>query len=105
MWDMCGPCSSAATKEQRHIVSVSVTVAELSWSVAFDIPRHKRTHTGDRPYVCPFEGCGRAFGQLATLHDHKKIHTGEFRFVCDVEGKKRHGVERECAFKLLAASE
>ena len=41
---------------------------------------NKRKHTGERPYVCGFQGCSKSFTQLGNLKTHERKHTGERPF-------------------------
>jgi len=35
---------------------------------------HVRIHTGDKPYVCPFDSCNKRFAQSTNLKSHILTH-------------------------------
>jgi hypothetical protein len=40
---------------------------------------HMYSHTGEKPFACEVEGCGRHFSVVSNLRRHRKVHRGEAR--------------------------
>ena len=38
---------------------------------------HMYSHTGEKPFACTHDGCGRHFSVVSNLRRHKKVHRGE----------------------------
>ncbi|XP_059141025.1 Krueppel-like factor 12 isoform X2 [Physella acuta] len=45
---------------------------------------HRRTHTGEKPYICNWDGCTWRFARSDELTRHFRKHTGDKPFKCQV---------------------
>ncbi|KAJ8455090.1 hypothetical protein ONZ45_g19054 [Pleurotus djamor] len=36
---------------------------------------HLNSHTGEKPFTCPVEGCGRSFSVLSNMRRHTRVHS------------------------------
>lgn len=70
---MCERCGKV-----RSSLSVSISQSnELQpFSDSSSLARHRRIHSGKRPYKCPYADCQKTFTRRTTLTRHQNHHTG-----------------------------
>lgn len=73
------PEKSKATKNS-HPPQKECDICGKTFSKPCQVQRHRRIHTGERPYKC--SSCPKSFTQNSTLQMHMKHHTGDRPHSC-----------------------
>lgn len=72
--------SSSIPFKKGKVYHCSFDDCQYKTNIVKDLQRHLRTHTGERPYVCPH--CGKDYNRSDKLRVHIRWHTGEKPFKC-----------------------
>ena len=92
--DQCGKAFTQKANLNKHIESVHSTEKKFTCeqcghqaSRSDALTQHKRTHTGEKLYKCPYESCSFAAHETGHLNYHIRIkHTGERPYKCTYHG-------------------
>ncbi len=57
-----------------------------TFSQSYNLKRHGREHTRERPFVCQLHNCGQRFAHQSSLQRHLRSHRAQKSFVCCHEG-------------------
>lgn len=69
---MMGSFSSkvSSSTQKKH----KCKVCDKRFTRPSSLQTHMYSHTGEKPYTCEVEGCGRNFSVVSNLRRHKKVH-------------------------------
>jgi len=72
---MMGQFSSklSSNTQKKH----KCKVCDKRFTRPSSLQTHMYSHTGEKPYACDVDGCGRHFSVVSNLRRHKKVHKGE----------------------------
>uniref|UniRef100_A0A803T8N7 C2H2-type domain-containing protein n=1 Tax=Anolis carolinensis TaxID=28377 RepID=A0A803T8N7_ANOCA len=79
--DKCSVCGQCFTQN----VALVCQDCGKCFASSSQLVRHKRCHTGEKPYQC--QECGKCFADSSALVSHKRRHTGEKPYQCQECGK------------------
>ena len=74
---MMGQFSSkvASSSQKKH----KCKICDKRFTRPSSLQTHMYSHTGEKPFACDVEGCGRHFSVVSNLRRHRKVHKGEGR--------------------------
>ena len=72
---MMGQFSSklSANTQKKH----KCKVCDKRFTRPSSLQTHMYSHTGEKPFACDVDGCGRHFSVVSNLRRHKKVHKHE----------------------------
>ncbi|KAI9698144.1 MAG: hypothetical protein M1836_004146 [Candelina mexicana] len=63
----------ASSTQKKH----RCKICDKRFTRPSSLQTHMYSHTGEKPYQCEVEGCGRHFSVVSNLRRHRKVHKGD----------------------------
>ena len=63
----------SANTQKKH----KCKVCDKRFTRPSSLQTHMYSHTGEKPFACDVDGCGRHFSVVSNLRRHKKVHRGD----------------------------
>lgn len=82
------PAKPKGTKSVNRDKIFTCKTCDREFGYKHVLQNHERTHTGEKPFVCPEPNCNKRFTRDHHLKTHMRLHTGEKPYHCDFCDRK-----------------
>ncbi|KAI7831020.1 hypothetical protein BX661DRAFT_141977, partial [Kickxella alabastrina] len=65
-----GHAQSSTSQRKRYLC----TVCQKMFARPSTLATHMHSHTGEKPYECTWDSCGKRFSVMSNLRRHQRIH-------------------------------